>query len=101
MSGEHDMLVRAVLKHVPVERRKVLEDCLWLLLRHQYVGHREHVCQVMMGSGMGKAHSGALADVALWSLVESEFNLAGLGVQCYLRFRDDVLVVAKNKQTAL
>lgn len=101
MSGEHDVLISSVLKHVPVDRHKVLGVCLWLWLRHQNVGHQEHVCQVMEGSGTGTAHSGALADLALWSRVESKLCFADFVVQCYIRFRDDIFVVAKSSEYAL
>ncbi len=98
MSGEHRDLIEAVLPDVDKEIRHVMEQSLWILLGDQYVQHSDLIFQVMDGTGMGKPHSGALADAAFWVRCEASLSFESLGVLCYARFRDDLLVVAKDAE---
>ncbi len=101
MSGEHDVLIGAVVPMVLPERRELLEAMLWCLLRNQFVKHGDITFQVMEGSGMGQIHSGTLSDLALWSLVERNLvaGMHGLGIYGYLRFRDDSFLVGRDAQS--
>jgi hypothetical protein len=80
MSGEHTAIVAGVLPHIEAEHMPCAEHMLWLLLFHQFVTWCGGAYRVLTGSGMGLIHSGALTDLAFWSLVESKFNLSELGV---------------------
>ncbi len=59
----------------------------------------DQVFQLMAGAGMGLVHSGALSDLAFF--VRCEVCLGRhLCMFCYLRFGDDLLVVAKSSGQA-
>jgi hypothetical protein len=55
---------------------------------------------VQLGSGMGMRHSGAVSDGAFFDLVERQLLTEGsrkaLGIACYARYRDDILVVLED-----
>lgn len=56
--------------------------------------------RVLLGTGMGQVHSGSLSDVAFWRLAEMPVLGEADGVLCYLRFRDDIFVAARNREAA-
>ncbi len=54
--------------------------------------------KVELGSGMGKKHSGIVADYVFAQVVEKPFRQASdeLGILLWLRFRDNVFRVVKD-----
>ncbi len=100
MAAEHEQLVCAVSSCFAGVQKDILVKILWTVLGFQFVQDRAGgVHRVMRGSGMGEVHSGALSDLAFWVIVEQHLNL-GEHVTLYLRFRDDVLVVAESLEHA-
>lgn len=79
LSGRSTELVAAVMLPFPQsERSRILQAVLGLLLESQFVKPRsptllsfEGAWRVLLGSGMGLAHSGFVADLAYASLAEA------------------------------
>ena len=78
-----------------------MEDALYLILTNQYMRavERPHrVYAVGEGFGHGSAHAAAAADLAFYHT--AEHGLLGHGPACgivgYIRYRDDILVGARN-----
>ena len=70
MSGRPEQLSYLAKQVIsdPAER-KIVEDALLFLLRHQYIAspfHGQRRWRVTIGSGMGLAHSGPVAEAALY-----------------------------------
>ena len=106
MSGTHDELVSAILKAFPrTLLRQRLKEAVYFLLAHQYIESKllPGRCWVTkIGSGMGLRHSGAIADLAFAMLAElpwalKPYNLSAYGIKTYMRFKDDIFVVANDK----
>ncbi len=59
--------------------------------------------RVVSGSGMGSQHSSNVSDMAFWNHAERglQVGLERAGINCYLRFRDDLFFVAKDQSSAL
>ena len=109
LSGSHEQIVDAVTEFVPEKHeKKFLRYALPIVLQNQFVENSldekmstDTVHQVCCGSGIGLRHSGAVADASMACLVEQDLQWAfALGVEVFLRFRDDVFVAAKNPQCA-
>ena len=106
MSGTHDELVSAILMAFqrPLLRQR-LKEAVYFLLAHQYIESKllPGRCWVTkIGSGMGLRHSGAIADLAFAMLAElpwalKPYNLSAYGIKTYMRFKDDIFVVANDK----
>ncbi len=58
---------------------------------------RHTVYKVEHGSGTGMKHAGAVSDWLFWRAVErTVLKEPGLGVSCYLRYRDDLFVLLED-----
>ena len=87
---------------IDAAERTALQGALEDLLTNQYVcvdGETYH--QVMIGAGMGQIASGEVADTTFLELAEVGFAaLASVqsrfGIQRYLRYRDDMLIVGDD-----
>ncbi len=90
------MLISAIL--CDVEERRTVEMLLWIVLGNEFVQRRETLYRVEVGSGMGQIHSGSLADLAFYQIVEK--NLPLNEVALFARFRDHVLVVTSGVDEA-
>jgi hypothetical protein len=100
MAAEHKAMIEAIIPVINVELRSVIESILWTVLFHQFVSWNGNVYRVETGSGMGQLHSGSLADLSFWRLVENPLFLAEHGILCWMRFRDDIFTVFKTKEEA-
>lgn len=86
--------------------RHVLQRALAFLLSHQYLESewlKGRVWHVRRGNGMGWRVSGPVADAALYVAGEKSWAarnsiLCQHGLSDYVRFRDDILVIAKEFQ---
>ena len=82
-----------------------ISEAAEFLLYHQYVRSPYFLHQrwrVDIGSGMGLRHSGGIADVAFYGLVEPwllspEVSVPN-GVVLYKRFRDDVFMILSKRE---
>jgi hypothetical protein len=84
--------------------RSLVKDITFWLLATQRVSCRElphRTWEVVEGSGMGLTHSSAVVDAAFYIYCEARW--AGLpciasqfGILMYVRFRDDVLIIAAD-----
>lgn len=95
MSGEHHDLIASISHLFDPDIRAAAVEMLWLVLSCQFVRRGNDIYRVQVGTGMGQIHSGNLADVAFWQIVEKHIVWSDFNVLCYLRFRDDVLVVTE------
>ena len=106
LSGDHEFLINVAVEAMSDPNEKsFLREGLKVVLSHQFVRSSydgslsEVVFQVQRGSGIGMIHAGSLADTVFAKSVEAplhgnpEFRE---GILRYLRFRDDVLVIAKS-----
>ena len=106
MSGNAETLSQEASKLVPPgPRRELIREVAEWLLMNQYIVSREitdRTWRVQLGSGMGQQHSGALADACFWSLVDtwilSRNVCKAFNIGLYLRFKDDLLFVTRQKQ---
>jgi hypothetical protein len=100
MDGDHERLVRAVVEEFARDPRvDWVRDTLEHVLFFQYVIWNEQVYQVTRGSGMGARHSSTVSDLAFYNIVEKHV-LGSPGITLYVRYRDDLLVVAENDMCA-
>lgn len=102
MSGRHDALCAAAWNWIhKEEERELLRSICSFVLEHQFVCDESATFRVRIGSGMGQRHSGALSDMAVAQLAEigivddSQVRNA-LGIQAYVRYRDDILIVLEK-----
>ncbi len=74
------------------------------ILTTQFVefGSQHTNFKVEQGSGTGMRHAGEVADWLIWLAVEEPMvaDLAGLGVICYLRYRDDLFACLEDLSTS-
>lgn len=105
MSGlPHDIAEAASSIFDVGPRRSVVRGASLFLLSSQFIAPASQpsdLYSVEVGTGMGLPQSGALADAALFAvaergLIDSPSRLAAAGVRCWLRFKDDVLMIAKR-----
>ena len=104
LSGTPDELIHDIVGPLAGCEKKLVEDCLHLLLSHQYIsaeGFDGRLWRSVKGSGMGLLHSGDLMDVAFYLRCEKWFldcpgKLWSYGIQRYFRYRDDILIVAQS-----
>jgi hypothetical protein len=103
LAGEHEQLSSRASRLLEGSTAKWARDCLDVILGEQFVRFRPETgsnLQVVRGSGMGMRHSGSVSDAAFHDLVEidllSETSRKDNGVELYVRFRDDILVVLAN-----
>ena len=73
-------------------------------LTHQFVASRRHperLWRVQKGSGMVMQNSGELSDAAIAFLVERwcprPDTLSAFSIDMYGRFKDDIIIVARNR----
>ena len=99
MSPSHSDLVNNACSH-PDARH--LRDSIEFLLQEQYihVATSNTLYRVIKGSGMGTQISSDLCDLAFFQLVESHTctidNLRQFGIKTWLRYRDDIFLVASD-----
>lgn len=101
-------LASADLTNPGSRKHTVMHEALEHILLTQFVQIKSksdtRVFQVIQGSGMGRIASGAIADKAFWLLCEKDWA-ARLdvqerhGVKLYIRYRDDILIIAKRDRT--
>jgi hypothetical protein len=97
MEASHETLVTQACSHPGASH---LRNAIQFLLSEQYVhvGMTNRLYKVIKGSGMGTQISSDLCDLAFFQLVESETcskeNLRKYGIKTWLRYRDDVFLVA-------
>ena len=91
----------------PGEKGKLMEDILYFLLDSQFIKSDiiDGIWQVKMGTGMGLKHSGELTDWIFYNAIEKEWNINEHVVNHHhilqqWRFRDDILVLAGDRQKA-
>ena len=101
MDGDHGTLVRGVVNlFSPGPLREWVQDTLWFLLVSQLVRADGQVSRVTCGSGMGTVHSSSVADAVFFALGEADLDLSALGVEMYLRYRDDIFAVCVDRAAA-
>lgn len=81
----------------PGKLREAVFRGVYFLLDNQFCVHHlypERIFKVVVGSGMGLPHSGAVADAALYMLIEQDIQsmLKNHGLLTYHRLKDDILV---------
>ena len=105
MSGDPEILAcdAAGLSEEGPRKRLLYEDDHFLLT-HQFVTSKRHpgrLWRVQKGAGMGMQNSGEVSDAAFAFLVErwcvSPDTLNGFSIDLYGRFKDDIIIVAKNR----
>lgn len=102
MSGlPHELAVCAESSGTTKLERDILYKAVWLLCHFQFVKCKsigEGVWQVLRGSGMGRVHSGDVADIALYYNMESSMCavdvLAAHSILGYWSFKDDIIILA-------
>ncbi len=100
LSGQHRDLVNAAISWFNGPQKDLLEQILYTVLAYQFVESPSgDFFSVDLGTGMGAVHSGALADLAFYAVVEQALSKEALGIHLYARFRDDVLVVVEGGET--
>jgi hypothetical protein len=102
-----DLCLDSTQEVLPLSKKLVLQRALRFILDRQLVTSldsegKQVVLQVERGSGMGLPHSGAVADTSLRNLMEKGFVdspaiLARYDIYAYYRFKDDILIIAKNR----
>jgi len=105
MSGTHSFLASSVCKMVDGPLKELVGDVIYFLLYYQFLEDQGSgkLFQVEVGSGMGAPHSGSVSDLAFMVLAESNIQNCGVpdqGIDLYARFRDDILIIAKNPPCA-
>jgi hypothetical protein len=89
-------------QEVAVELRVPLRKTLEHLLQNQYVRNDldGSLYAVALGSGQGQVASGDISDVTFYRLVEdglvSDSILAQHGIEMYARYRDDIIILARQ-----
>ena len=108
LSGAHDVLNDLVVSAIQDEQMKTwMSDALSLLLDQQFLSHETpggdtSVYSCVLGAGMGFPHAGGVADVALHQLMDNPVHSAHPDLfHAYIRFRDDILIVARNEEAGL
>ncbi len=82
------------------KEKQLVRNSLRLVLSNQYTSWSDCVNHVTAGSGMGQIHSGTVADLAFWSLVESSVQSVKdrFRLFCWARFRDDLFVITEGTE---
>ena len=104
MSGQHTEILEACAKHAPEDSRASFTDMATFILGSQYVsvplecGSAWHV---KTGSGMGLSCSGDLSNLTFWERAERGFTdspdiRTKFMIFEYLRFYDDIFIVARD-----
>lgn len=105
VSGDLPELMKDTLKilsNEDAQTRGVFEDALWVLLSSQLVHSSEtqQIAQVVHGSGMGVSQSAGIADTAFFCKAERGLCtpdvLKNSGVELYMRYRDDGLILVSD-----
>jgi len=91
-------------------QRKAFQELVLFLLTHQYVRFYTSkydteaefaLFQVEQGSGMGSNISGDISDMCLYNVAEKDLVVDVLlnryGIAKYMRYRDDVFIIAINR----
>ena len=98
MSGFHEYMIRSVVRCGSTDaEREILKEALEFLNNHQFVTHESipgAKFKVKKGSGMNLIHSGDVADLVLADCVEFYHLPNADAILSYIRFRDDILVIA-------
>ena len=109
MSGKPVQMANCVSKSgESATESDMLYHAVWVLCEHQYVvnkAFKSRVWHVLNGTGMGRGHSGEVADVAFFHDVEqttcSEESLQNASVLGYWRFKDDILALVAEVPLAV
>jgi hypothetical protein len=104
-SGSFDDIISFGTKGFTSSLRQVAQKVVKFLLVHQYVQSRyldDALFRVRVGTGMGLIHSGELADAVFYHMAESPLlaqprSLQFFGVECFTRFKDDMLFIAQGR----
>ncbi len=109
LAGEHGFIAEEVSRTVEERSmRRFVREALYLTLTNQFVDQsfspefqKHTLFKVETGSGIGMRHAGSTADTLFDRIVEGPLlaEKEALGIQCYLRFRDDVFVVLTDLST--
>jgi hypothetical protein len=109
LAGEHSFIAEEVSRTVEERSmRRFVREALYLTLANQFVDQsfspefqKHTLFKVETGSGIGMRHAGSTADILFDRIVEGPLlaEKEALGVECYLRFRDDVFVVLTDLST--
>ena len=85
-------------------RKRLPREVDLFLLTHQFVAskrHPEKLWRVQKVSGMGMKNSGELSDAAFAFLVErwclKPDTLSAFAIDLYKRFKDDIIIFARNR----
>ena len=99
MSRDHEVLSRCCSEHFPARLRPLIQNLLEFVLACQYATDpvSNAFYRVRCGSGMWMKHSGSVSDLSLATLLEVGLidrpeQLSEVGIQGYVRYRDDVRV---------
>ena len=80
----------------------LIEDACYILLDNQFVRSRwtSETYKAVQGVGQGLPHSSEVADWSFFNIAESGLinNKERFGIICYLRYRDDILMVVDDDQ---
>ena len=94
--------VESCARHVANDWKETFSNILRFILSTQYVTSEfcSSVYKVIAGADMGLACSGDVCDITFYDTVESKILLilASFDVHCYLRFKDDNLVILSCDQ---
>jgi len=96
MTGEAFVLAEAASKVFEGQLRLLMRNILFFLLDSQYVVNSATggMYKVVLGSGMGLPHSGAVCDAAMFHLAEgSSMRSSPVSLVGYYRFKDDILAI--------
>ncbi|CAE7518089.1 unnamed protein product, partial [Symbiodinium microadriaticum] len=98
MSGRHSEFVESCSRYVEEAWVTAFREVLKFILASQFVASEfcpGCVYKVTSGAGMGLACSGEVCDITFYDTVESKVlsDLTSFDVHCYMRFKDDILVV--------
>jgi len=97
--GSFQQLSQATAAHFEGDTKKAVGHIMDFLLNNQYVSSKEfpdRLWQCQRGTGIGLCHSGEVADLCFYNLVEKPiFNhgLSMFGISGWWRYRDDTLIL--------
>ena len=106
MSGTPEHLAEYASRILPQGHRRIYHDAVLWFLHNQYIksGVIKHstVFKVVRGAGMGLPASGPIADSVFYTLAEKSWGTNPLvmeahGIRHYVRFKDDLFVIATNR----
>ena len=106
MCGSSRELTVGAFPHLQASQQNACEQAAQQILENQYVynSHTHHTYHVRKGAGMGLILAGETADSCFWRFGEKSFAALSdvqqaHGILGYMRYRDDILIVARPKSS--